>query len=67
MTFAGLAVSGCATLPTEVPGALFCDIAEADRFASQEVVDWLLENDIEHLRADLKHNAAGREECDWKS
>lgn len=65
MIFAGWGASGCATLPTEPAGPLFCDVSEADRFASQEVVDWLLENDIEHLRGDLKHNAAGRAECGW--
>lgn len=45
----------------------FCDIAKPDFYANSSVVEYLSENDPEHLRQDTIENEYGLEVCpeDW--
>lgn len=55
-----LTSSGCMKVQGD-----FCDIAEPDIYASQEVVEYLILNDRDHLEADVAENEYGIEHCGW--
>jgi len=52
-------LSGCARL---IPGD-FCQIAKPDVYASEEVIDFLILNDREHIERDLSENEYGKQVC----
>lgn len=60
-TFAAALLSGCG-----VAGD-FCTVAKPDIYASEGVVDYLLDNDPNHLRADMVENQYGVKHCGWGS
>jgi hypothetical protein len=41
----------------------FCDVAVKQEYASQEVVEFMIRNDPEHIRKDLGMNAYGERNC----
>lgn len=54
-------VAGCG----ETPAGDFCDVARPDVYASDEVVEYMVENDPDHVRLDLAENEYGEENCGW--
>lgn len=60
--FAGtiLLLMGCAPPP---PAGDYCDIAKPDRYASEDVVRYLVEHDPEHLKRDIAENEYGKRNC----
>lgn len=55
---ASVLISGCSL-------SEFCAVAKPDVYASEAVVDFLIENDPDHLRQDLAENEYGRQACGW--
>ena len=54
-------LSGCMKVP---PGD-FCEIAKPDIYASDMVVEFMVENDPEHVRRDISENEYGAANCGW--
>ena len=60
-----LALSGCGDFFRSVTADNFCDIAEPDVYASEDVARFMVQNDPDHVRNDLAENAYGKENCGW--
>lgn len=50
----------------EIPAGDFCDVAQPDVYASDEVVEFMVENDPEHVEKDISENEYGARRCGWK-
>lgn len=61
MSFCVALLGSCA----KTPSGDFCDIADPDVYASEEVAEFMVRNDPDHVRADLAENDYGRENCGW--
>jgi len=61
--FAALLMPFALSACMQAPAGDFCDIAQPDVYASDEVVEFLVQNDPDHVRADLAENEYGRENC----
>ena len=62
MSCATALLAGCGD---KTPSGNFCDIAKPDHYATVAVLDYMLENDKEHVKKDVAENEYGVTNCGW--
>ena len=62
-----LLAGGCAGLKLEMKATGdFCDVARPLPYSTNEVADFMAENDPRHVERDSAHNLYGERFCNWE-